>query len=75
VGAGRVVVAVLGAEAHGAARQDLAHGRQRGERRAHHRPDGKLWLQPVPDAGGERARLGEGPVHLPVSDDERAAHQ
>src|SRR4029434_5044814 len=32
-------------------------------------------LEPVAEAGGQRARLDERAVHLPVADDEWCAHQ
>ena len=75
VGAGRLVVAVLGAERDRAAGHDLADGRQRGERRAQHDLHASRALEPDADGRGERAGLRQQAVHLPVADHERRAHQ
>src|SRR5439155_1003841 len=75
VRAGRLVVAVLGAETDGGPLDDLADGHQGGVRRTEHDVDTLEALETVAYAAGERARLGEGAEHLPVADHEGRAHQ
>src|SRR5438445_60639 len=73
--AGRLPVAVLGAERDRAGREQLAHGAERREGGAEDDVDAARAPEPVAHAGGERPRLGDRPVHLPVGDDQRRSHQ
>src|SRR5262249_30445487 len=75
VRAGGLVVTGLRAELDGATGQDLRDRSERRERRAHDHLDAARALEPVTDGAGERARLDERAVHLPVADDEWGTHQ
>src|SRR5262245_14394624 len=71
----RLVVTRLRAELDRAASEDLRHRGERRERRAHDHLDAARALEPVAEGAGQRARLDERAVHLPVADDEWCAHQ
>src|SRR2546426_2923337 len=73
--AGCLPVGVLGAERDRTGREQLAHGAERREGGAQDDLDAARTPEPVAHAGGERPRLGDRPVHLPVGDDQRRSHQ